>query len=67
MGRDSAQYCILESIPQRVRYSLGAAAGFGVSSNTWVFLVRVYFGDLFVIDNSWIEGLLAMVSVRNGI
>ena len=65
MGRDSAQYCILGNIPQGVRCSLDAAAGFGVSSNTRVFLVRVYFGDLFVTDNSWIGGLLAMVSVLN--
>ena len=56
---------IVGNIPQSVGYSLGTAAGFGVSSNAWVFLERVYSGDLLVIDNSWIGGLFAMLSLRN--
>ena len=47
------------------RVFLGTAAGFGVSSNTWIFLGRVYFGGLWVIDNSWVGALLAMLSIRN--
>ena len=56
---------IVEEIPQRVGYLLGIAAEFEVSSNAWIFLGRVYFGDWLVIDNSWIGSLLAMLSLRN--
>ena len=57
--------CIVGEIPQRVGYLLGTVAGFGVSSNVLSLLVRVYFGDFLVLDNSWIGGFLAMLSLGN--
>ena len=65
MGRTAHSVFIVEEIPQRVGYLLGIAAEFEVSSNAWIFLGRVYFGDWLVIDNSWIAGLLAMLSLGN--
>ena len=65
MGRDSTQCVVMWGIQQRVGYVLGNAAGFEVFSNSSVFLVRDYFGNLLVIENSWIGGLLATLSLGN--